>query len=103
VARDAHALIAGVHPIEQDLSLVPAPAVDLEHAVERGLEPWKSLFWTLIAGTSCVSAEYCRDVGMLGDRLAADYLLGACARHIDDRRLAADRNRVGDAADFQSW
>ena len=34
VARHAHALVAAVHAVDEDLSLVPAPAVDLEHAVE---------------------------------------------------------------------
>ena len=37
VARHAHALVAAVHAVDEDLSLVPAPAVDLEHAVERGV------------------------------------------------------------------
>ena len=35
VARHAHALVAAVHAVDEDLSLVPAAAVDLEHAVER--------------------------------------------------------------------
>ena len=48
-----------------------------------------------------MKAEYCPGRGNLGDRLAADHLLVARARHVDDRRFAADGDRLRHASDLQ--
>src|SRR5262249_23665783 len=37
VGGHAHALIAGAHAVDLDLSLIPAPAVDLEHVEDATL------------------------------------------------------------------
>ena len=90
VARHAHALVAAVHAVDEDLSLVPAPAVDLEHAVERRVGAFE------IVALHVDRRDEMREGGILsrrrnlGDRLAADHLLVARARHVDDGRFAGD-------------
>ena len=65
VGGDAHALEAGALSVDEDLSLVPASAVDLKHAEDRPRAPPTSLPCALIAGTNCVKAKYCREDGIL--------------------------------------
>ena len=101
VAGHAHALVAAVHAVDEDLSFVPAPAVDLEHAIQRRVGAFE------VVGLHVDRRDEVREAGILarrrnlGDRVAAEHLLVARARHVDGGRLAGDDDRLGHAPDFQ--
>src|SRR5439155_1610900 len=89
VGGHAHALVAGTHAVDLDLSLVPASAVDLEHVEDATLSAADIIALDVDRRDECDEAAVLSGRGECGYRLAADYLLGARARDVDDRRFAA--------------
>ena len=101
IARHAHPLVAGALSVHLDLPLVPAAAVDLEHAEDGARGSPTSLPCTLIAGTSAVKLKYCRPDGISATVSPLNVCSVPRARHVHDRRFAADRDRLRHGANFQ--
>src|SRR5439155_22900763 len=75
VARHAHALIAAVHAVDENLPLVPASAVDLEHAVERRVGTFEIILLNVDRRDEMREGGILPRRWDLADRLAADHLL----------------------------
>src|SRR5207248_9668238 len=88
VGGHAHALVAGAHAVDLDLSLVPASAVDLEHVEDATLSATDIIALNVDRRDERNEAAILPGCRERGHRIAADHLLGARALHVDDGRCA---------------
>src|SRR5262249_36141316 len=86
--------------VDENLPLVPAPAVDLEHAVERRVGPLEIILLNVDGRDEMREGGILPGSWDLGDDLVAEYLLVSRARRVDERSFVRHPDGLGHATDL---